>query len=290
MKTSPAQSKTKLGFNSAIFDGHPEAYVFETLKKAGVRYVELAYNRGYTGQIGNDLFSPDNADRLRREIAGNGLETVALGCTFDLGEENAALQLELRIRFAQRLGVTWLNICTGAMRDRAAIINCLKRTAPVAEDAGCRICIENGGDANYDAFATAEDGISILEEVDHPALAVNYDPGNTCSLRPGLNLVQEVKAILPYCAHFHIKDVVRDNTGYWFPPIGQGMIDYETILKMVFDMGLPCSLEIPLRMHRKPDAWPVRSDTPVERHRIETVIQESLAYIRSQSEQELANS
>lgn len=44
-------NKLVIGVNTAMFDGLETDVAFSTIKKAGFRYVELAYNQGYVGDM-----------------------------------------------------------------------------------------------------------------------------------------------------------------------------------------------------------------------------------------------
>lgn len=70
--------------------------------------------------------------------------------------------------------------------------------------------------------------------------------------------------MLPGARHCHIKDVMRLNGEYHFPPIGEGELNYAPLLQALAENEIPASLEIPLRMHRQPDSWPQRADQPVD--------------------------
>ncbi|QBH97543.1 sugar phosphate isomerase/epimerase [Limnobaculum zhutongyuii] len=258
---------TQMAVNTAMFDGHDLDSAFSTIQQAGYRYLELAYNEGYVGNLNASLFSTSSISHIKELLQKYDLSTIALGCTMNLAGANMLEKFRLRIRFAHALGIRCLNACTTEQKERQKMIDNLKILAPEAADYGCVICLENGGDYNYDAFTSAEDGIRLLDELDHPAIALNIDPGNMLSLCPELDPVEQVLAMLPYSQHFHIKDVEMRGDQFWFPAIGDGVIDYKTILPALAKRAIPCSLEIPLRMHRLADSTPLRSDqlAPLEK-------------------------
>lgn len=275
-----SKTLTQLAVNTAMFDGHDLAHAFTIIAETGYRYLELAYNEGYVGNLNPTLFSTASAHRVKELMQENGLSTVALGCTMNLAGADTVEKFRLRIRFAHMLGVRCLNACTTQLPEREQMIKNLRKIAPEAADSGCIICLENGGDPNYDAFTTAEDGIRLLEEIGHPAVALNIDPGNMLSLAPELDPVEQTLAMLPYAAHFHIKDVEMRDGEFWFPAIGDGVIDYGAILPALADRGIPCSLEIPLRMHRQSDSWPVRSEELAPLEACRAVLSRSLTGIQ----------
>ncbi len=258
------QHKLVVGVNTAMFDGVEPDVAFRTVRDAGFSFIELACNQGYVGRLDPSLFGKANAARIRALLAKYGLQTQALGCTMNLAEPGAVEAFCQRIDFARRIGATYLNACIGKRSDREVLIATLKQLAPIAADNGCVICIENGGDPNYDVFAVAEEGVALLEAVNNPAVAFNVDAGNTVSLRPERDAINEALHMLPGARHCHIKDVVKKDGEFFFPAIGEGMLDYAPLLRELEQRQIPCSLEIPLRMHRQKDTMPLRAEAAVD--------------------------
>jgi sugar phosphate isomerase/epimerase len=269
----------KLGVNTSIFDGHDMDVAFSIISELGYEYVELAYNQGYVGDLDDSLFSQANAQHIRALLDKHQLKTLALGCTFNLARPEAVAYLQTRIGFAQAIGVKLLNACTARREDYTALVSNLRQIAPHLEQAGCSLLIENGGDDNYDAFALAEEGEQLLQAVGSMAVAFNGDAGNMVSLRPQADAIRQIKQLLPQMRHCHIKDVYKQGDEFHFPPIGQGLLDYAPLLASLAEQHTPCTLEIPLRMHRLADSTPVRSDVPVALERIVQVLSESKRYI-----------
>lgn len=257
-------STLSVGVNTAMFDGIDTEIAFQTIQKAGFRYVELAYNQGYVGNISRELFSDKNATRVRSLLEQYGLKSRTLGATMNLAASDAVEQFRWRIDFAAKIGASMLATCIGRHAEREIIIRHLRELAPIAAAQGCTICIENGGDPNYDVFRLADDGFGLLEAIGHPAVAFNIDAGNIVSLCPEVDAIEKTIEMLPAARHCHIKDVLRHNGKYFFPAIGDGGLDYPRLLKQLAQYNIPCSLEIPLRMHRQHDTYPVRQAEPVD--------------------------
>ena len=257
-------SKLIIGVNTAMFDGVDPDIAFSTIKKAGFHFVELAYNQGYVGEMPPELFSTDNANRINELREKYQLGMHSFGATMNIGAQDAVAQFTRRIRFANMIGAKWINICIGKHTDRERIIANLRELAPIAEDNGCVICIENGGDPNYDVFPLSDEGFALLEAIDHPAVAFNVDAGNIVSLCPEVDPIEQAIVMLPGAQHCHLKDLqVRDGEVH-FTPIGYGQLNYLPMLKELENRAIPCSLEIPLRMHRKRDSYPVRGESPID--------------------------
>ena len=270
----------RLAINTAIFDGHDLKTSLKTINKIGVSRVEFAFNQGYVGQLNSDMFSKNHAQYLLGLLEKEKLSTNALGCTMNLASPDAIEEFMMRIDFAHHLGVTFLNTCTGPIADRHTIINNLKVLSEYAEEKNCVICIENGGDHNFNAFATAHDGVRILSEVAHPALALNFDPGNSVSLVPNLSPSEEAKIALPFCRHFHLKDVQVHDDKFTFPVLGEGIINYEPIIQTLANRELFFSIEKPLRMYRRKDTYPIRGRAPESMETIISVLEKSVVFIK----------
>ena len=123
-------------------------------------------------------------------------------------------------------------------------------------------------------FRLADDGFGLLEAVDSPAVAFNVDAGNIVSLCPDVDPIEQAIAMLQGAQHCHLKDLqVRDGEVH-FTAMGDGQLNYVPMLKELEARAIPCSLEIPLRMHRQRDSYPVRGDSPVDPARsLEVLIQ-----------------
>ena len=121
----------------------------------------------------------------------------------------------------------------------------------------------------------------MLHDVNASSIAFNGDAGNMVSLRPEADAIGEVLQMLPNMRHCHIKDVVKLENEYRFPAIGQGLLDYSRLIPVLAAHEIPCTLEIPLRMHRLADSTPQRSSTPVPVDRIVNVLSESKRFIDS---------
>lgn len=275
-------SMLEIGVNTAMFDGVETDSAFRTIKKAGFKYIELAYNQGYVGDMPPELFSDENAKHINTLLGKHQLSTRSFGATMNMGVSDAVEQFTRRIRFAHLIGATWINICVGRMADRQQIITNLKKLAPIASDNGCVICLENGGDPNYDVFRLVDDGFALLDAIDHPAISINVDAGNIVSLCPDSDAIDEAIKMLPRAQHCHLKDLQVKDGEVYFTPMGNGQLNYAPMLKALEARKIPCSLEIPLRMHRQRDSYPIRDAEPVDVSRSLEVLIQSREYLEKQ--------
>jgi sugar phosphate isomerase/epimerase len=123
----------------------------------------------------------------------------------------------------------------------------------------------------------------VIDEIGLDSVKINYDAGNLIShcfekVKPEEDYLHAISQTL----HYHIKDVNRQGDSWEFTEIGQGMIDYQCMLKEVAadPRPLPLSLEIPLRITRAKDASPIRAEAPVELGKIRKVLTNSIDFVR----------
>ncbi len=93
---------------------------------------------------------------------------------------------------------------------------------------------------------TAEDLRMLLEELNHPALFVNLDPGNMILYNKG-NPVEAVKTLGPWIRQVHAKDALRTKVvGTWGQemPWGEGEVGTDAFLKALKGLGFEGVLAI----------------------------------------------
>lgn len=276
-----------ISISAAPYDGYAFPQVLESLAACGVSHVEPAFIVGYTEPFDESAFTAAQAQQYASWLADSGLGCYAFSSHIDLGRDDAVDVFRGRMDFAARLGAKVINTNAAARRNATGFFNNIKALARHAEQLGMVIGLENPGDGSDNLINTASDGILLLDAVGNANVRLNYDAGNTISHRPqkklgGVDPAADALLAMTHCAHVHIKDVRVTDDGYFFRPIGQGDIDCAAILRALAATDLNCSIEMPLRLHRAPDAQPQRKPEPVPRAVLEAAIGESLAFVKRQ--------
>ncbi len=113
--------------------------------------------------------------------------------------------------------------------NRLLAMRAFEAAATQAVDAGMRIAIENEPNFWIDR---PEPSASMLDEIGHPALSLNWDPAN---LHWGGHLptVVDLEVVLPHLANLHIKDYAPGRPqAPWFP-VGEGETPWDELLPAV---------------------------------------------------------
>ena len=278
-----------ISVSAAPYDGYAFPQVLESLASCGVRHVEPAFIVGYTEAFDETAFAPDKARQYANWLADSDLGCFAFSSHIDLGRPDAVEVFRGRMDFAARLGARIINTHAAARRLSDGFFNNIEILARHAEQLDMVIGLENPGDGSDNLINTAQDGIDLLARLGHERVRLNYDAGNTISHRPaqrpgGVDPAADALLALPHCGHVHIKDVRVTDAGYFFTPLGEGDIDCAAIVRAVATTSVNLSIELPLRLHRLPNAQPQRHSDPVPQAELEAVIRASLAFV----ERELA--
>lgn len=269
-----------VSISGAPYDGHPVPAMLGSMAACGATHVEPAYIVGYTEPFDESAFTPAQAAQWRSWLRDSGMAAHAMSSHIDLGRDDAVEVFRGRMDFARAIGVEVINTNAAARKwDKRFFAN-IEVLARHAEAIGLRIGLENPGDGSDNLLNTASDGAALLARIGSPMVGLNYDAGNTISHRPAVPPADDALLAMPLCLHTHIKDVKRTDGGYFFTPLGQGQIDCARILRAVAQTDLNLSIEIPLRLHRLPDAQPSRAPYRVPLADIEAVLRPALAFVQ----------
>jgi sugar phosphate isomerase/epimerase len=271
-----------LSVSAAPYDGYPLGAVLDSLAACGVSHIEPAYIVGYTEPFTEDAFAETAATAYRRALDESGLRCHAVSAHMDLGTPDALEIFRRRMDFARALGAGIINT-NASLRVRAKQFHeNIDALAQHGASIGLAIGLENPGNGEDNLFNTASDGLALVREIGSPQVRLNFDPANRVSqVKDDADAAEEGLLALPACAHFHIKDVKRRADGWYFVTPGTGDIDYRRVLSGLAGYpGLPISIEIPLRIHRGPDALPVRRPATVPLAEIEETVRAGLDYVR----------
>jgi sugar phosphate isomerase/epimerase len=269
-----------LSVSAAPYDGYPLDRMLESLARVGATHVEPVYVAGYTERFDESVFAEGKAAEYEAALHRHGIRCHAVSAHMDLGRSDAVEAFKRRMGFARHLGARVVNTFTTSRQRGKQFYANVEQLARHAEALDMRIGLENPGDGTDHLLNVAGDAPEMLSRIGSARVGLNYDLGNTVSHRPGLDPAQDALQALPCCVHMHLKDVRSHCEGWFFTPLGQGEVDLGTLLRTVGDTDIPVSIEIPMRLHRRPDAKPGRARYRVPLADIENTLQASLRYVR----------
>jgi sugar phosphate isomerase/epimerase len=239
--------------SSIIFLPYSLEEALRGLAAAGFRNVEIGAVKGFLEHLDPDAIPGEPVERCRRLLEENGLTCVSMSGHAQLHTEVGKRRLRNVLRAGKELGIGVLNTFTGdaaSAEEIEAFEANVRELADEAENAGIRLCIET--DSNL--LPTAEAGRRILDEIGHPWVQFNYDPGNV-RYYTGAVPEEDIEYALDRLGHVHLKDQRGGKGVADFPPLGEGEVDLPRILRRLKDSGFsgPVSMEIEFTNYEWPD-------------------------------------
>ena len=240
--------------STIIFKPYPLEDALRGLAAAGFENVEIGAVKGFLEHLDPDAIDDRAIAETRRLLDENELRVVSMSGHAQLHTEEGKERLGSVLHAGAELGIEVLNTFTGDAEtddDVAAFRENVRAVADEGEANGIRLCIET--DSNL--LPTAEIGIHVLEEIGHPGIRFNYDPGNVIYYT-GAVPEEDVKYALPRLGHVHLKDQRGGKGVADFPPLGEGEIDIPSILSDLrsIDFAGPVSMEIEFTNYEWP-SW-----------------------------------
>lgn len=194
------------------------------------------------GELEPGVFKPADAPRLLKRCELLGLSISALCGDTGLGFCNPDTVQEAHDRtlayaeVARELGVrvvtSHIGHFTGDPNARKTGVDWLKRVGDALAKRDVHFATETG----------AEDGPDLrtfLDDVDHPHIAVNFDPANM--LYRGFDIERSVRLLGPAIVHSHAKDRILKGPEV---PIGQGDVPWPRYLHWLREAGFTGAMAV----------------------------------------------
>ena len=219
---------------------HTYSFRFRLMHDPGFTIVDLldrAVADGNSG-IGLNVNGPhyrflggDAPEHVR--MVAEALRERGLDCDIETSSTDPA-HLTTLLDLAVALGARYLRTYTRHAGPRAQVVEAtirdLVEAAPIAEDRGVPILLEN-----HEEF-TGVEVARILEAVDHPFALALYDYGNSMMLRE--DPLEALEAMLPWTRTAHMKDHVVMHGMVCGVPTGEGVLPIGEITRRLADAGV----------------------------------------------------
>ena len=234
-----------------ILAGHTNSYhtygldeSLEGIAQAGFKYVELSAVRGWTEHVPLEASAAQMAE-LRAKLDRLGLKASALSGHSDLTTAEGVVNGKKAIDLCQKLGLTIMNTAIGGHysedEDRSAFMDHIHDLADYAAAQGVTLALEVHGDI----MASGQISIPLIQEIARDNVKINYDTAN-CVFYGGVQAVDDLRPVVPYLAHIHLKDTAGGKKDWNFPAVGEGHVDFARVLGILEEEGYqgPFSVEI----------------------------------------------
>src|SRR5690606_17984338 len=146
----------------------------------------------------------------------------------DVATEAGVEVVKARLDRAHRLGSRFMvmsigNELTGAVREN------LRSIADYAQNLNSQIAIET----HVLLVKDAAGGIQTMERLDHPNIGINFDTANLYYYNKGIDALAELKKMVHYVNHVHLKDSNMGYQEWFFPAIGDGTVPLAEMIEVL---------------------------------------------------------
>jgi len=232
--------------NINSYQGFLAGPAYEGFEKLGIRYIELPAAIGMSLVV-PELMDASDVSRMMSNLQRRNLTPITVMVYADLNREFHVPLVKRRLDFAQEIGAKY--IITDATRtpldDRGLerLYNTIRHLGDYAGNRDVTICLDvHGGLTSSGARC-----LTVMEAVNHPNVRINYDTANIIyHNEEPIDIVEDLKVIVPYVAHMHLKDTSGGYHQWSFPALGDGTINFPGVFQVLDQAGFqgPLSLEI----------------------------------------------
>jgi len=204
---------------------------FEYLPKAGVYNVEIAPP------------APDKITQTQTELRKYGLKATSLatGCNLAKEPEVQALLGAMEVARKMDVGVIFCSTNTGGLPGKEPY----SKLAALGDSAAENHTIISM-ETHPDLCQNGDQMLKTMKVVKHPNVRINFDTANIYYYNEGVDAVTELKKIAKYVASVHLKDTNGKPKTWYFPTLGQGVVDYSKVFRILNELGFhgPFTMEM----------------------------------------------
>lgn len=210
------------------------------------KYADLAYNYLPKAGIHNVEISPPDPQKIRdvqADLEQHGLRATSLATGCDLAKEEEIKELIQTMETARKMDVKVIFCSTksGGLPGNQPY-GILARLGDEAGRTGTVISMET----HPDLCQNAAQMLKTVKATDHPNVRVNFDTANIYYYNEGVDAITELKKVARYVASVHLKDTNGKPRTWYFPTLGQGIVDYPGVFRILNKLGFngPFTLEM----------------------------------------------
>jgi len=204
---------------------------FEYLPKAGIYNVEI-------GPPAKDEIAQTQAELRRHGLKATSLAT---GCNLAKEADVQALVQTLETARKMDVGVIFCSTSSGGLSGKEPYTK-LATLGDSAADNHTVISMET----HPDLCQNGDQMLKTMKAVKHKNVGINFDTANIYYYNEGVDAVTELKKIAKYVASVHLKDTNGKPKTWYFPTLGQGVVDYPKVFRILNDLGFhgPFTMEM----------------------------------------------
>jgi sugar phosphate isomerase/epimerase len=205
---------------------------FQHLPELGVEHIEI------------DCPQPGQSAEVEQALKTSGLRPTTVALPNELvSAEDYGDRFSRCTEFAAAWGARLLFASVNSSHlGREETFRRLRELGDLAAARGMTICLET----HPDLVTNGDVGAATMRELAHPAVKINFDTANLYYYNRDVDAVGELRKVVATVASVHVKDTGGGYKEWDFPAIGEGVVDFPGVLKVLAEHGYggPLTLEI----------------------------------------------
>jgi L-ribulose-5-phosphate 3-epimerase len=212
-------SRNLISVNIGSYGKYREG-AFAHLESLGIRCVEVP------------VPAPDQVDDLGRRLRDHNLSASTLNCPCDLTQPAETMLDRLEVGRALAVPIFFISAKAGDLPKPEAYAR-LRARAEMAADYGITLCMET----HPDLGENWNEARATLHAVDHPSLRWNLDTANLYYYNQNIDAVDQTRRGLGMIKSVHLKDTNGGYKAWWFPALGEGVVDFAGVFRVLNESG-----------------------------------------------------
>lgn len=187
--------------------------------------------------------APDGVAALADQLAAHGLSATSMRSKCPLEREDLPDLLNTAAAAAAGLGAKIVFISAKAGETPLDVAYTRLRAAgDAAASHGVTLALETHPDI-------CDNGAKMVESmraIDHPNIRVNFDTANIYYYNEGVDALTELNKAIEYVAAVHLKDTSGGYKTWYFPTLGEGIVDFPGVFAALNARGFhgPFAMEL----------------------------------------------
>jgi sugar phosphate isomerase/epimerase len=204
---------------------------FEHMKAIGIRYAEVSIGK------------PEDADEWLRQIEPYDLRISSVICPCDVSSDEGAEGFASIAEAVQRMGapIAFVSVHAGEI-PLTDVYRRVRRMGDIAAQLGVKVAMET----HPDLITNGDVASQTMRAIAHPNVGINFDTANIYYYNEGTDSVTELRKVLDHVFSVHLKDTNGKPRTWYFPTLGQGVVDFPEIFRLLLDRGFrgPFTMEL----------------------------------------------
>jgi len=196
---------------------------YDVLQKLGIRGVEIGPP------------APENVEKLKAELGKYGLTAMSISGGIDLVNENGLDKFDVLINAAVSMDSKLIFASAHASNDisREVTYQRLRKAGDKVAKHGITVCLET----HPILCQNGDEALKTMLGVNHDNVRVNFDTANIYYYNENVDAVVELRKIAKYVKSVHLKDTDGKPRSFAFPPLGDGIVNFPEIFRILNGAG-----------------------------------------------------